>query len=357
MAASTTPAGSPTRELEPVNDSTAPLDVAAPIDTLTLEAPKQAASEPAKEPASEPAKEHAPEAAVTAGQEQPASDSSSSNDDSGSESGSEEDEAPEEEVAPTAPTRSQKRRKGNQLPDKTYIITRVDDVKDIPASPHKASQTFSNACGCIVREQVKITCKEFSHLTKSTRDALLKKLWDKYQIPAADKDRVEAQALRIMARALKTWRYDAQKVLDDDWDTKISKRWSKIQKEDWEEFVAQIRSPEFQEKSRWGKELRSKNTLDHKLGSRGYLGKRPKWAREDAKLAAAGKAPPFAHLRQPRAREYMRAHTSSDPVTGSPIIESEELQEVANRLVTSQPSVFSYLITLHPNTLSSHQVI
>lgn len=354
MAASSTPAGSPTRAVETVDDSAAPLGVAAPIDAPMLEASTQVASEAATEPALELAEDQPVVAAITAGQEQATSESSSG---SASGSSSEGDEAREEEVPTPAPTRSLNRRKGNQLPDKTYVITRVDDVKDIPASPHKAAKTFSNACGCLVREQVKITCKEFGQLTQSTKDTLLRKLWDKYQIPEADKERVEAQALKIMARALKTWRYDAQKVVDEDWDTKISKRWSKIQKEDWDEFVAQIRSPEFQEKSLWGKELRRKNTLDHKLGSRGYLGKRPKWAKEDEKLAAAGKAPPFAHLREPRAREYMRAHTRSDPVTGSPIYESEELQVVADRLVTTQPSLFSYFITLHPNTLSSHHVI
>ena len=170
-------------------------------------------------------------------------------------------------------------------------------------------------------------------MTDAQKKVLFDKLWDKYAVPAADKGRVQKKADMIMSAALRTWRYEATKLLDADFETQIKAKWPKVELEHWEEFVADKKSEVFKEKSRQGKELRAKNKFPHHLGSRGVPGKRPIWAKEDAALIAAGKPIPFTDIEQERARIWMRAHTVSDPATGSPIITDPELQAVSGRLV------------------------
>ena len=51
------------------------------------------------------------------------------------------------------------------------------------------------------------------------------------------------------------------------------------------------------------KSLQQRNMGKHRLGSRGYLGKRPIWDKEDAKREAAGLLDPFEKFTNPLERE------------------------------------------------------
>lgn len=227
------------------------------------------------------------------------------------------------------------------MTNETFVVTRVG-ITGAPASPYRAAKTFSNTCGCIVRDHVRITCPDYKSLTEAQKEVLFDKLWDRYVVPEGDKERVRRKADSIMSAALRTWRYDAKKLLTADFETKIKTKWPKIEREHWEQFVADKNSEAFEQKSQQGKELRAKNKWPHHLGSRGFPGKKPKWDKEDAALIAAGKPVPFPDIVQERARNYLRARSVPDPVTGSPAITDPELQEVAARLVKSQPNLYSF---------------
>ena len=55
------------------------------------------------------------------------------------------------------------------------------------------------------------------------------------------------------------------------------------------------------------KSLQQRNTGKHHLGSRGYLGKRPIWDKEDVEREAAGLPDPFAKFTNPLERDFIRA--------------------------------------------------
>jgi hypothetical protein len=68
------------------------------------------------------------------------------------------------------------------------------------------------------------------------------------------------------------------------------------------------------------------NTGNQRLGSHGYLGKRPIWAKEDAEREAVGIPDPFVKFTDPLEHDFIRAGYKwdkekkiffTDPVTGN----------------------------------------
>lgn len=246
----------------------------------------------------------------------------------------------EEEQADGAPPAKRKRRQAPRRPNKlstdTFVITRVDDLGK-PASPVKAAQGYSNAVGCILRETVKITVPDIrTKETEHLRTLLLDRLFSRYSVPEADKNRVTAKALSMMSKSLNTWRYRANKMKDKDFETVIKPLWPTIDEADWTEFIQTRSDDEFKKLSEWGKDMREKIVGNHRLGSRGYPGKKPKWDKEDAKLIAAGKEPPFSDIQPGRGKDFVRARATFDPATGEPIFTHERLKDVHEELVTSE---------------------
>ena len=78
----------------------------------------------------------------------------------------------------------------------------------------------------------------------------------------------------MMSKALTTWQNMANKRKDKDFETDIKKRWPHIQEEDWQQFIATHSDDEVKKKCDCGKDMWMKNTMNHKLRSRGYIGKR-----------------------------------------------------------------------------------
>ena len=71
---------------------------------------------------------------------------------------------------------------------------------------------------------------------------------------------------------------------------------------------------QIKKKSKYMKELQERNIGSHHLGSRGYGGKRSKWAKEDAEDASLGIPVPLADFTIPQERDVLRAQHRWDPV-------------------------------------------
>ena len=63
--------------------------------------------------------------------------------------------------------------------------------------------------------------------------------------------------------------------------------------------------------------MRSKTLSNHTLGSRGFVGKKPKWDKQDATLAAKGDPNPFSQFKDELEYNYVRARFHYDEKTGS----------------------------------------
>ena len=75
-----------------------------------------------------------------------------------------------------------------------------------------------------------------------------------------------------------------------------------------------MRGRRCQKKSKYMKGLQERNIGSHHLGSRGYGGKRSKWAKEDAEAASLGIPDPLANFNVPQGRDVLRARHRWDPV-------------------------------------------
>ena len=74
-------------------------------------------------------------------------------------------------------------------------------------------------------------------------------------------------------------------------------------------FKAACEAEAAKKKSKYMKGLQQRNIGSHHLGSRGYGGKRSKWAKEDAEAASPGSQTPW------RSSPSRRSVTSSGPGT------------------------------------------
>jgi hypothetical protein len=83
-----------------------------------------------------------------------------------------------------------------------------------------------------------------------------------------------------------------------------------LQQQDWEMFVQETNSPSFQQLSQEMKQKRALHNKPHKMGRKGYRGKRKEWEEEDAKLAAEGKQNPWDQF-PGCPRPYLRARVGN----------------------------------------------
>ena len=74
-----------------------------------------------------------------------------------------------------------------------------------------------------------------------------------------------------------------------------------------------MRGRSCQKKSKYMKGLQKRNIGSHHLGSRGYDGKRSKWAKEDAEAASLGIPDPLADFTVPQEHDVLKAWYHWDP--------------------------------------------
>ena len=87
----------------------------------------------------------------------------------------------------------------------------------------------------------------------------------------------------------------------------------KIMIEDFEKFKETCNEEAAKARSERGKQLQAKNMGNHHVGSRGYTGKRPMWAKEDAERERLGILDRLAEFTNQQEHDFIRARFSWDP--------------------------------------------
>ena len=198
--------------------------------------------------------------------------------------------------------------------------------------------SYSNSVGIIVCEGVNINCIDLkAEKNKSLVEELLQRLFNKYEFRVDEKimKRVKHKAMSLMIRALGTWRCSAAKFTEKDFKTFIHVRWPKIKEKDWRLFVASRQEAKSKEKSEWGRQLRSKNNITHRLGSQCYDVARVVWEKEDREQEAAGRQAPFEYLKEGVGKDFVRARAKIDKTTGQPKFNSKGADIIHQLLVSS----------------------
>jgi hypothetical protein len=182
------------------------------------------------------------------------------------------------------------------LTNNTFIISQVDD-KGVPAIPLKAASGYRNAIGVIVHETVNIMCTSLRVEEQANiREELFNKLFNQYSFNLdGDNDQiihmkkmVKHNALKIMTKALNTWRNMANSKKNENYETYVKNRWPQKQEKDWQLFIASHSDISFKKMSEWVKGMRKKTKHDDELDNQAYLGKRKFCGKEEKSTQETG---------------------------------------------------------------------
>ncbi|RLN31170.1 hypothetical protein C2845_PM05G02710 [Panicum miliaceum] len=109
------------------------------------------------------------------------------------------------------------------------------------------------------------------------------------------------------------------------------------------------KSEDFDQKSQEMKEMRSLHTKPHKMGRKGYAGKRKEWEEEDEKYATEGKENPWMQF-PGRSRPYLRARSEKRTESRDISFSSPSVSTLAERVkvITVEASDGSFSADRHP---------
>src|SRR5664279_2192650 len=139
-------------------------------------------------------------------------------------------------------------------------------------------------------------------------------------------------------KSLASWKVKLRKMDDRDASyAEVHKIWPRIPEDHWETFKNTPKLPATVALRSWGKDLQKKNITVPKLGSRGYAGKEPVWAKEDAFWAKNGITNIFDQFKDPLARKFIRARYWPEKQTGV-LITDDTTKKVEAELVINLPA-------------------
>lgn len=234
------------------------------------------------------------------------------------------------------------------------IITSVS-AKGRPEEPTNVAAGYSLQLAAILRNTVTINTENLkSEANRGFLVMLFRKLHARYAFPGDEENKynndeykgnpVNKYALKTMTKALGNWKARVKKLITKD---KLSypevfKKEPLVKEEDYNLFKSRCNSASSKLKSQKGKDMRSLNIGTHHLGAGGYRAAMPKWEKEDAIYREKGLAPPFADIKEPQARNFLRARHSKPK--GSSDYSSEPTGPFASKV---KDLMGNYVSSLH----------
>ena len=201
-------------------------------------------------------------------------------------------------------------------------------------TPDAARKRFVTVCGLIARERVSINTNA-EDLTPEQRRDLFTILEEKLEYPADLSTIARDKAFKAAMKEIASLQRRFKSHLRADFVRQDELPYEKhpfLKQEDWEEFVETTNSPLFDHVSQEMKEKRAKHNKPHKMGRKGYHGKRKEWEEEDTKLAAEGKENPWEQF-PGRSRPYLRARSGkATSESGNITFSSPLVAEVADKV-------------------------
>ena len=85
--------------------------------------------------------------------------------------------------------------------------------------------------------------------------------------------------------------------------------------------------------SKWGKEMHAKNIGPHNLGCRGYDGADDVWAKQDKERKGDD---PYAKIKDPLARRFIRAHFREDPKNKGELVLNEKVKDFEKQILEEE---------------------
>lgn len=214
-----------------------------------------------------------------------------------------------------AAKRPRKARRPNTVATGRDTITEVDPASGLPVEPKDVAKGYGNQLAAILREVVNLNETNLRGKNKAhLRVQLLARLHERYKFLGdfssthETENIVNSQALLKFTKHLSSYKYMVRKIIaEGKCFEEVHSSFPNVTQEDFDAFVANEELQATKNCKTWGKEMRELNIGNHNLGSRGYEGNEPYWAKEDEAYRNTGIENPWLKYKDPLERRFIRS--------------------------------------------------
>ncbi|KAK1616986.1 hypothetical protein QYE76_022503 [Lolium multiflorum] len=232
--------------------------------------------------------------------------------------------------------RPRKARRQNTVGTGRDTIKEVDPTSGLPVEPKDVAKGYGNQLACILREVVNLNETDLRAESKAPlRAQLIARLHSRYKFlgdyASTDqtKNIVNSQALLKFTKHLSSYKYMVRKLIAEGKGfEEVHSAFPHVSQADFDAFVANEELQATKNRKLWGKEMRELNIGNHNLGSRGYEGKEPYWAKEDEAYVNAGIENPWLKYKDPLERRFIRSRYHKKKLTGELVTDPKVVTDI-----------------------------
>ncbi|KAK1664319.1 hypothetical protein QYE76_052478 [Lolium multiflorum] len=232
--------------------------------------------------------------------------------------------------------RPRKARRQNTVGTGRDTVKEVDPASGLPKEPKDVAKGYGNQLACILREVVNLNETDLRAESKAPlRAQLIARLHSRYKFLGdyASTDQtnniVNSQALLKFTKHLSSYKYMVRKLIAEGKGfEEVHSAFPHVSQADFDAFVANEELQATKNRKLWGKEMRELNIGNHNLGSRGYEGKEPYWAKEDEAYVNAGIENPWLKYKDPLERRFIRSRYHKKKLTGELVTDPKVVTDI-----------------------------
>lgn len=232
--------------------------------------------------------------------------------------------------------RPRKARRQNTVGTGRDTVKEVDPASGLPVEPKDVAKGYGNQLACILREVVNLNETDLRAESKAPlRAQLIARLHSRYKFLGdyASTDQtnniVNSQALLKFTKHLSSYKYMVRKLIAEGKGfEEVHSAFPHVSQADFDAFVANEELQATKNRKLWGKEMRELNIGNHNLGSRGYEGKEPYWAKEDEAYVNAGIENPWLKYKDPLERRFIRSRYHKKKLTGELVTDPKVVTDI-----------------------------
>ncbi|KAK1667248.1 hypothetical protein QYE76_055407 [Lolium multiflorum] len=232
--------------------------------------------------------------------------------------------------------RPRKARRQNTVGTGRDTVKEVDPASGLPKEPKDVAKGYDNQLACILREVVNLNETDLRAESKAPlRAQLIARLHSRYKFLGdyASTDQtnniVNSQALLKFTKHLSSYKYMVRKLIAEGKGfEEVHSAFPHVSQADFDAFVANEELQATKNRKLWGKEMRELNIGNHNLGSRGYEGKEPYWAKEDEAYVNAGIENPWLKYKDPLERRFIRSRYHKKKLTGELVTDPKVVTDI-----------------------------
>ncbi|KAK1664268.1 hypothetical protein QYE76_052427 [Lolium multiflorum] len=232
--------------------------------------------------------------------------------------------------------RPRKARRQNTVGTGRDTVKEVDPASGLPKEPKDVAKGYGNQLACILREVVNLNETDLRAESKAPlRAQLIARLHSRYKFLGdyASTDQtnniVNSQALLKFTKHLSSYKYMVRKLIAEGKGfEEVHSAFPHVSQADFDAFVANEELQATKNRKLWGKEMRELNIGNHNLGSRGYEGKEPYWAKEDEAYVNADIENPWLKYKDPLERRFIRSRYHKKKLTGELVTDPKVVTDI-----------------------------